>query len=126
MGIVVELAPGEQIVLDHSRVGKLARQAGRLEAERIVMDRVEDIAARLARVEAFYRNDELGRMSPELTDVSALALEIGLISLARVCRDLALTAEYADRTSLTAVWARLVRIGDQSLAQLWELPVLSL
>lgn len=90
------------------------------------MDRVEEIAERLADLEWLYRQNELGAIARDAGAVSRLCAEIGLTSLARVVRDLGVSARNADIVAVRAVWERLVRIGDRSLAQVWEVPGLSL
>ncbi len=90
------------------------------------MDRVEDISERLADIEFQYRQGALGDVAREARIVSTLCVDIGLTSLARVARDLSISAEHGDVVAFRAVWERLVRIGDRSLAQVWEVPGLSL
>ncbi len=90
------------------------------------MDRVEDISERLADIEWRYRQGSLTELAREAQIVSRLSSEIGLISLARVVRDLGISADRGDMIAFRAVWQRLVRIGDRSLAQVWEVPGLSL
>lgn len=90
------------------------------------MDHVEDISERLADIEFQHRQGALSEIAREAQTVSQLCTEIGLTSLARVVSDLGVSAGRGDMIAFRAVWERLVRIGDRSLAQVWEVPGLSL
>jgi len=123
---VIDLRHRERVVIDTARLDELFQEHGQRGAEAYVMDRVEDISERLADVEWQYRQGALGDVAREARIVSKLSIDIGLTSLARVLRDLAVSAEHGDMVAFRAVWQRLVRIGDRSLAQVWEVPGLSL
>jgi hypothetical protein len=90
------------------------------------MDAVEDIAVRLAEMDRQYKCNDLAGIIPNAQQVSQLSAEIGLTSLARVARDVAISAKQGNVVAYAAIWARLVRVGDASLAQVWEVPGLSL
>ncbi len=126
MNTVIDLRHRERVVIDTARLDDLFQEHGQRGAEAFVMDRVEDISERLADIEWQYRQGALGEVAREARIVSKLCVEIGLTSLARVVRDLAVSAEHGDMIAFRAVWDRLVRIGDRSLAQVWEVPGLSL
>lgn len=126
MASVVELRQSERILIDAPRLEALFRQMGERAAEGFVMDSIEDISDRLAEIELATRNGVLTDVPFKAERVASLCTDIGLVSLARVARDLGASATRGDMTAYRAVWERLVRIGDRSLAQVWELPGLSL
>jgi hypothetical protein len=123
---VVDMRHRERVVIDTARLEELFKELGQRDAEAHVMDRVEDISERLADIEWQYRQGALGEVAREALTVSRLSADIGLTSLARVVRDLGSSADTGDMIAFRAVWERLVRIGDRSLAQVWEVPELSL
>jgi hypothetical protein len=90
------------------------------------METVESISDTLAEVDLLNREDRLDEIAERAQCVSRQSAEIGLTSLARVSRDMGIAARRLDVTAYRAVWERLVRIGDRSLSQVWELPGLSL
>jgi hypothetical protein len=126
VNVVVDLRHRERVVIDTVRLDQLFHDLGQRGAENFVMDRVEDIAERLADLEWHYRQNTHDVLAREARVVSKLCTDIGLTSLARVVRDLGVTARSGDTIAVRAVWDRLVRIGDRSLAQVWEVPGLSL
>jgi len=123
---VVDMRHFERVVIDTARLEDLFRTLGAKSAEAYVMDRVEDISERLADIEWQYRQGALSDIARDARAISQLSFEIGLTSLARVVRDLGVSAKRGDMIAFRAVWERLVRIGDRSLAQVWEVPELSL
>lgn len=126
MTLVYEMRPSERIVIDASALEMLFRRLGDQGAECFVMETVEAISDTLAEVDGFVRRGQLAEIAPRAQAVSKLSTEIGLTSLARVSRDMGIAAKRGDMVAYRAVWERLVRIGDRSLAQVWELPGLSL
>ena len=126
MTLVYEMRPSERIVIDASALEILFRRLGDQGAECFVMETVEAISDTLAEVDGFVRRGQLAEIAPRAQAVSKLSTEIGLTSLARVSRDMGIAAKRGDMVAYRAVWERLVRIGDRSLAQVWELPGLSL
>ena len=126
MTFVIEMRPSERVIIDASSLDDLFTRLGDREAEGFVMQTVETISDILAEVDAFVRHDALEEIPPRAQQVSRLCSEIGLTSLARVSRDMAISARRQDMVAFRAVWERLVRIGDRSLAMVWEMPGLSL
>ncbi|MCB1406852.1 MAG: hypothetical protein KDK01_11535 [Rhodobacteraceae bacterium] len=126
MTLVYEFRPSERIILDSARLEELFRRLGDRGAEAYVMEAVEAISDLLAEVDGFVRKDALAEIAPRAQQVSRISAEIGLTSLARVARDMGIAATRDDVVAYRAVWERLVRIGDRSLSQVWELPGLSI
>ena len=126
MTIVFEMRPSERIVIDAAVLGDVFNRLGDHGAEAFVMETVESISDILAEVDGLMRHGALDDIAPRAQQVCKLSAEIGLTSLARVARDMGISARRGDMVAYRAVWERLVRIGDRSLAQVWELPGLSL
>ena len=113
-------------MIDTARLEELFRRLGDHGAETHVIEAVEAISDLLAEVDGFVRRDALSEIAPRAQQVSRLSADIGLTSLARVARDMSIAANRKDVVAFRAVWERLIRIGDRSLSQVWELPGLSL
>lgn len=126
MAAVVELRQAERILIDAPRLEALFREMGDRAAEGFVMDSIEDISDRLVEIELANREGALDLVPFKARRVASLCADIGLVSLAQVASDLATSAARGDVIAYRAVWERLVRIGDRSLAQVWEMPGLSL
>lgn len=126
MTIVTKMNRAERVLLDGNRLNDLLRRLGNKRAEAYVADRVIEISDRLARIEARHRGGAYAAVADDAQQVSRLSADLGLTSLARVSRDLRVVSRRNDTAAYHAVWQRLVRIGDSSLAQLWQVPELSL
>lgn len=126
MTMVIELRPSERIVIDSVILDGIFARLGGRGGEMFVMETVESISDNLAEVDALIREEALAAIAPRALRVCRLSGEIGLSSLARVARDLATAARFTDAVATRAVWERLVRIGNRSLAQVWEQPGLSM
>jgi hypothetical protein len=126
MAQLLELRPKDQVVVDPTYLDSLCRCMGSRVAEAYVMEKVEEISDRLAGIDDVHRRSLPPLIQAEALRIAQLSGEIGLVSLARVARDLAGAAALGDVAAYRAVWQRLVRIGDRSLAQVWEAPGLSM
>lgn len=111
-----------RVLLDNDRLSVLTQRLGPERAETYIMDHIEKISDRLARVEASLGKSTFDAVVPDAEAVARFSAEIGLISLGKVSRDLWLAASHNDSTACHAIWERLVRIGDVSLAKVWDLP----
>ncbi len=126
MAIVTQFRQIERVLIDADRLADLLRRLGAARAEAYIADRVVEISDRLARIEQRQRRGAHAAVAEDAQRVSQLAADVGLTSLARVARDLRVLSRREDPVAYRAVWQRLVRIGDRSLAQVWEVPGLSL
>lgn len=116
----------ERILIDARRMEALFSRLGHRRAEAYTVGTVEEMTDLLARIEVQYLSGDLDSLGTQGGQVSLMAAEIGLTSLARVARDLGIAAPRGDKAAIAAVWARLKRVGDRSLQLLWEQPGLSL
>ncbi len=123
---VVKIRPSERVVIDSQRLDGLCRRMGARGAEAYVIEKVEEISDRLADIDWLHRQALSSEIRTGAQRVARLSAEIGLVSLSRVAQDLACAVQQGDIPAYRAVWERLVRIGDRSLAQVWEAPGLSL
>lgn len=123
---VIEMRPSERVVIDFAVLDDVFNRYGHRGAEDYVMEAVEDISDTLAEVDALGREDRLAEIAPRAQAVSRRSADIGLTSLAKVARDMGIAARRGDVIAYRAVWERLVRIGDRSLATVWMEPRLSL
>ncbi len=84
-------------------------------------DAVEDMVVFLAGIEAAWATGEFTRLGVTLESVATLASRIGLKDVATVAYQALDLVEAKDEVALAAVIARLVRVGESSLATLLEI-----
>lgn len=126
MAEVTILAQDEMVRLDSEKLEALYRQLGDISAEDIVCRAMEELAVKLAQTERFYREGRGGEMRKTARMITAISEQIGMQLLARVAGDAVRCIDEGDTIALAAVLARLIRTGERSLTEIWELQDLSI
>ncbi len=121
MDKVVACRPVELIFVDPTRLLQLARERGVPRAELIASLALEEIAERLSSAEAAWRAGEISRLAKVSRSLVGLSDEIGLSTMASVAGEVSSNADARDPHALAALVARLVRVGEHSLAAVGEI-----
>ncbi len=114
------LTHDEAVQLDADQLGLLYGQLGEDKADTIVCRALEELANRLSTIErAYYQGDRpaLGKAARGLIGV---ADQVGMLGMAAIASNVGALAQGQDDPALAAALARLVRLGDRSLAAIWE------
>lgn len=111
----------ERAQLDSDRLEKLYEQLGPDSAEDVVCRALEELAVRLSHTERCYRSGELRDMRKSARSLIAIADQIGMGTLARVAGDVTKSIDAQDSAALAATLSRLLRIGESSLNEIWDL-----
>ena len=123
---VTLLKQRENIQLDANRLEELFVQLGETNAEDVVCRALEELAARLSHTERCYRERRVEDMRKSARSLIAISEQIGMQMLAEVARDVILCVDTDDETALSATLARLLRIGEGSLSEIWDLQDLTI
>ena len=123
---VTLLKQTEHVRLDANRLEELFLQLGEAGAEDVVCRALEELAARLFHTERCYRELRFGDMRKSSRSLIAIAEQIGMQTLATVAHDVTICIDRKDGTALSATLARLLRIGESSLSEIWDLQDLSI
>ena len=115
------LQPAERVRLDADRLEALYIQLGTRGAEDVVCRALEEIAGRLARAERDYRAARFAEMRKACRGLVGMADEVGMALMARVARDVTTAIDAGDGTALAATFARLLRIAERSLCEIWDM-----
>jgi hypothetical protein len=116
MGDVVALRPREVVRQDVEAIAAIYRNLGAPVAEQMVTRALGELALTMAGIAEKVRAHELRDLSQQLARLGRLAADLGLLTLATVAGDAKTCLERADGTAFAAVWARLLRIAERSLA----------
>jgi hypothetical protein len=116
MDKVAVLVPREVVQQDVEALVGLYRNLGAPMAEQMVTRALGELALTMAAVVEKVAAQDLRSVAGQLGQLRRMADEIGLVSLGRVAGDARLCLERADGTAFAAVWARLVRVAERSLA----------
>ncbi|KAA9007007.1 hypothetical protein [Histidinibacterium aquaticum] len=115
------LAPREPVQFDTRPLVRLFAERGETAAEEAVCTRLEEISLRLRRLERAFASHDLARIALSAERLGELAGAIGLTSVRAVARHVAEAARSGDGAALAATLARLTRVTDRSLAEIWDL-----
>ncbi len=113
---VVALCPREVVSLE-----PLARDETEQRDFPFAEDAIEEMVVCLAAIEAAWASGEFSRLAGALKSAKVLAERTGLPDVAHVAEEAEGLLGGFDEVALAAVVARLVRVGETSLATLLEI-----
>ncbi len=113
---VVALPVKERVRQDSEPIATIYRNLGTSSAEQVVTRALAELAMTMAGLAAQVRDHEMQDLSRQLRRLQRLSENLGMVSLGLVAGDVRNCLDRSDVTSFAAVWARLVRIAERSLA----------
>ncbi len=113
---VVALRPNERVRQDVEPIAAIYRNLGTSSAEGVVTRALGELALTMSGLATQVRSHQMGDLTQQLRRLGRMAENLGMVSLASVSGDLSVCLEREDPTSFAAVWARLLRIAERSLA----------
>lgn len=119
---VVMLCPREAVSLEPLPAAQARPDA----AVSLAEDAVEEMVVCLAAVEASWAAGEFGRLQGLIRTLSDQAVRAGLPDVVHVAREAEALLDGRDEVALAAVVARLIRVGETSLATLLEISYLQI
>lgn len=119
---IARLAVAECVTIDMRRLEEIVKELGESTAVHVIGAALEQLALALTDTVAAAEARELTRVVDNADRLSRLAWQVGLVTLAGVAVDVGSCAERRDDDALAATAARLKRIGNQSLTQIWDQP----
>ena len=122
---IVDLKTTEAVKLDSARLANLFIEMGEAGAQNVVCRAMEELAIRLAVVDHAYQSGETAVLAKSAKALIGIAEQIGMVGLADAARNLCFCAQGVDENATAATLARLLRIGDCSLTEVWDIQDLS-
>ncbi len=120
MADITVLAHDEAVQLDQDQLGLLYGQLGEQQADTVICKALEELANRLSSIERAFYQDDRAALAKAARGLVGVADQIGLQDFATIATDVSKLALRKDDPALAAALARLVRLGDRSLAAIWE------
>ena len=105
--------------VDPDRLWFLAGELGPDTAQDMVARATEELTVRLMQLRAANAGDNMEAIAKLARGIAAIAEQVGMVTLARVSRDVSLCAGVAERTAFAATFARLQRISEICLLDAW-------
>ena len=113
---VIMLRPKDQVKQDAEPIATIYRNLGAASAEQVVTRALTELALTMAGLASQVRAKEMTDRDRQLRRLQRMSENLGLISLAAIAGDVRQCLARSDVTSFGAVWARLLRVAERSLA----------
>ena len=120
MSVIALRALNESVNFDHELLNGLFQKLPEREAEKILLQTLENISITLSAIQESYFSEEREELVHALCALRNFSNHVGFTKLARVAADAQLVYETGNNTALAAVIHRLLRVGDQSLKRIWD------
>jgi len=114
------LSVQEAVHVDARRLSEIVDELGETAAHNVICVALEQLAQALSDARLAALRGDLADLAARAEMLSRLAWQVGLTSLAGVAVDVAACAERRDGIGLAATLARLMRIGNRSLTEIWD------
>ena len=115
-GKVTALRPKERVRLDAEPIAALYRDLGTSAAEQVVTRALGELALAMAGLAEQVRARDLADLHRQLRRLQRMAEHLGMVSLGLIAAEVRVCLDRGDATAFSAVWARLMRIAERSLA----------
>ena len=116
MSNVVALRPNDRVRQDAEPIASIYRSLGTASAEQVVTRALGELALTMAGLASQVRAHQMGDVARQLRRLQQMGEHLGMVSLADVTADVRYCLDVGDVTAFSAVWARLLRIAERSLA----------
>jgi hypothetical protein len=116
MNNVAALPLVERVRQDAEPIATIYRNLGTSAAEQVVTRALAELGLAMGGLAQQVRLHDLADVSRQLRKVQRMAEQIGMVSLGAVAGDARTCFDRSDATAFSAVWARLIRVAERSLA----------
>ncbi len=113
---VVALCPNDRVRQDAEPIATMYRNLGTTSAEQVVTRALTELALTMAGLASQVRAHDLSDMARQLRRLQRMSENLGMVSLGLVAADVRDCLDRGDVTAFSAVWARLMRVAERSLA----------
>jgi hypothetical protein len=113
---VVVLRPNDHVRQDAEPIATIYRNLGAASAEQVVTRALTELALTMAGLASQMKAHDVSDMDRQLRRLQRMSENLGLVSLASIAGDVRDCLARSDVTSFGAVWARLLRVAERSLA----------
>ena len=110
------LRPNDRVRQDAEPIATIYRNLGTTSAEQVVTRALGELALTMAGLADQVRAHDLSDLTRQLRRLQRMSENLGLVSLGLVADDVRICMERSDVTAFAAVWARLLRVAERSLA----------
>lgn len=116
MADITVLRVRERVRQDGEAIAVIYRNLGTAVAEQMVARALGELALEMAGIAAQVRGQQLADLARQLKKLQRMAEHLGMVTLGQVASDARTCLERCESTAFAAVWARLLRVAERSLA----------
>jgi hypothetical protein len=116
---VARLVPRDVLRMDPAPLSRLYLDLGEQGAEDVISRALEDLTRRLNRIDDAHLGCDFAAIGQESRRVRVIAEQIGLTEVAEVAAHVIDCAQAGTGMSLGATLARLVRVTDRCMTEIW-------
>ena len=125
MTIVTMMERKECVEIDQAQLFQQFNLQADRDRHDLIFDVVEDIARILGRAETQYLKTDYDNLRDSLDSVVTLGRQFGFVHLSRVAQDVKCCVDGNDLVAVSFTFQRLLRVGEQSLFAVWDMPIYS-
>ena len=125
MTIVTMMARKECVEIDQAQLFQQFNLQADRDRHDLIFDVVEDIARILGRAETQYLKTDYNDLRDSLDSIVTLGRQFGFGHLSRVAQDVKFCVDGNDLVAVSSTFQRLLRVGEQSLFAIWDMPIYS-
>ena len=115
----------ECIDIDHAQLFQQFNLQADRDRHDLIFDVVEDIARIIGRAETQYLKTDYDNLPDSLDSIVTLAQKFEFGHLSRVAQDVKFCVDRNDLIAVSSIFQRLLRVGEQSLFAIWDMPIYS-
>lgn len=114
--MIMNFRPNDRICQDAEPIALIYRSMGTHAAEEVVNRALGELAVTMTGIARQVRAQDMLDLTRQLRRLERMAVQLGLVSLGAVSNDARTCLECDNLIAFSAVWARLVRVAEASLA----------
>ncbi|AXQ92366.1 hypothetical protein ORIO_00180 [Cereibacter azotoformans] len=114
--MITALRPVDRVRQDAEPIAAMYRDMGTKAAEQVVNRALGELALTIATLSQQVKNRDLVDLPRRLRRLQRMSENLGMVSLGLVAADARSVFETGDTTAFAAIWARLLRVAERSLA----------
>ena len=123
MTIVTMMERKECVAIDQAQLFQQFNLPADRDRHDLIFDIVEDIARILGRQGTQYLKIDYDNLRDSVDSVASQAQKFGFRHLSRVAQDVKLCVDGNDLVAESSTFQRLLRVGEQSLFAIWDMPI---
>ena len=123
MTIVTMMERKECVAIDQAQLFQQFNLPADRDRHDLIFDIVEDIARILGCQGTQYLKTDYDNLRDSLDSVASQAQKFGFRHLSRVAQDVKLCVDGNDLFAESSTFQRLLRVGEQSLFAIWDMPI---